>query len=104
MSSRRPRPLTSSAIGVDSDQYLSAPKDQQSHILTSALKRVDVAVYDFVKAYEDDTIKAGFDVYDLKRDGVGYATSGGQIDDIKDQIDSYKEKIVSGEVKVPNTL
>ena len=92
------------AIGVDSDQYLSAPKDQQPHILTSALKRVDVAVFDFAKAYQDGTTKAGFDVYDLKRDGVGYATSGGQIDDIKDQIDSYKEKIVSGEIKVPKTL
>ena len=80
------------------------PKDQQKHILTSALKRVDVAVYDFAKAYKDGTTKPGFDVYDLKRDGVGYATSGGQIDDIKDQIDSYKEKIVSGEIKVPNTL
>jgi basic membrane protein A len=92
------------AIGVDSDQYLSAPKSQQSHILTSALKRVDVAVFDFVKAYDEGGVKAGFDVYDLKRDGVGYATSGGQIDDIKDKIDSYKEKIISGEIKVPNTL
>ena len=92
------------AIGVDSDQYLSAPKDQQPHILTSALKRVDVAVFDFAKAYKDGSTKSGFDVYDLKRDGVGYATSGGQIDDIKAKIDSYKEKIVSGEIKVPNTL
>ena len=41
------------AIGVDSDQYLTAPTDQQSHILTSALKRVDVAVFDFAKAFDD---------------------------------------------------
>ncbi len=92
------------AIGVDSDQYLSAPKAQQPYILTSSLKRVDVAVDDYITAYTQKKTKAGFDVYDLKRDGVGYATSGGQIDDIKDQIDSYKEKIVSGEIKVPNTL
>jgi basic membrane protein A len=92
------------AIGVDSDQYLSAPKAQQPYIMTSALKRVDVAVYDFVKAFKDGTVKSGFDVYDLKRDGVGYATSGGQIDDIKSEIDGYKQKIVSGQIKVPNTL
>ena len=49
-------------------------------------------------------MKAGFDVYDLKRDGVGYATSGGQIDDIKSKIDGYKEQILSGKIKVPNTL
>ena len=92
------------AIGVDSDQYLTAPAAQQKYILTSALKRVDVAVFDFAKAYDDGTVKPGFDVYDLKRDGVGYATSGGQIDDIKARIDSYKEKIVSGDIKVPSKL
>jgi basic membrane protein A len=92
------------AIGVDSDQYLSAPKAQQPYILTSALKRVDVAVIDFVTAYSDKSVKSGFDVYDLKRDGVGYATSGGKVDDIKEKIDGYKAKIVSGEVKVPKEL
>ena len=34
------------AIGVDSDQYLTATAAQKPHILTSALKRVDVASYD----------------------------------------------------------
>ena len=92
------------AIGVDSDQYLSAPKAQQAYILTSALKRVDVAVDEFINAYAEKKTTTGFDVYDLKRDGVGYATSGGQIDDIKTKIDSYKEKIISGEIKVPKTL
>ena len=72
--------------------------------MTSALKRVDVAVYDFINAYNDGKTKAGFDVYDLKRDGVGYSTSGGQLDDIKSKIDAYKAKIISGDIKVPNEL
>jgi basic membrane protein A len=92
------------AIGVDSDQYLTAPAAQKKYILTSALKRVDVAVFDFAKAYKDGAVKPGFDVYDLKRDGVGYATSGGQIDDIVAKIDSFKEKIVAGDIKVPSKL
>lgn len=92
------------AIGVDSDQYLTAPKAQQKYILTSSIKRVDVAVVDFVKAYDDKSLKAGFVGYDLKRDGVGIATSGGQIDDIKSKIDSYKDRIVSGDIKVPKKL
>jgi basic membrane protein A len=92
------------AIGVDSDQYLSAPAAQKKYILTSALKRVDVAVDDFLNAYVKKTVKPGFDVYDLKRDGVGYATSGGQIDDIKSKIDSYKQQILDGKIKVPTTL
>ncbi len=92
------------AIGVDSDQYLSAPAAQKKYILTSALKRVDVAVDDFINAYNDGKTKPGFDVYDLKRDGVGYSTSGGQLDDIKSKIDAYKAKIISGDIKVPNEL
>ena len=92
------------AIGVDSDQYLSAPKAQQKYILTSALKRVDVAVDDFINAYDQQKTKAGFDVYDLKRDGVGYSTSGGQLDDIQSKIDSYKQQIIDGKIKVPNSL
>jgi basic membrane protein A len=92
------------AIGVDSDQYLVVSPDQQKHVLTSALKRVDVAVFDFAKAFKDGTTKAGFDAYDMKRDGVGYATSGGFITDIQPKIDAYKAKIISGEIKVPSKL
>jgi basic membrane protein A len=37
------------AIGVDSDQYLTASADQQKHILTSMIKRVDVATFDMIE-------------------------------------------------------
>jgi basic membrane protein A len=91
------------AIGVDSDQYLTATADQQPHILTSALKRVDVATYDFIKSVNDGSPKTGYVTYDLKNDGVGYATSGGFVDSIKSDIDGYADKIKSGEIKVPTT-
>jgi basic membrane protein A and related proteins len=90
------------AIGVDSDQYLTAPKDQQPHILTSALKRVDTAVYDEIKTFKEGSLKPGFSTYNLKNDGVGYATSGGFVDDIKAKIDAAAEKIKSGEIVVPS--
>jgi basic membrane protein A len=89
------------AIGVDSDQYLTATPDQQKHILTSMLKRVDVSVFNTVKAAKDGTLTGGFVTYDLKDDGVGYSTSGGYLDDVKDKLDALKAKIVSGEIKVP---
>lgn len=89
------------AIGVDSDQYESATKAQQPHILTSALKRVDTATYDFVKSIKDGKALVSYQVYDLKVDGVGYSKSGGFVDDIATKIDSYKAKIISGEIKVP---
>ncbi len=89
------------AIGVDSDQWKTATEAQKPHILTSMLKRVDVATYDFVESVDGGEPLTSYQTYDLKVDGVGYSTSGGFIDDITDEIDGYKEKIVSGETKVP---
>lgn len=89
------------AIGVDSDQYLTATADQQAHILTSMLKRVDVATYDFVKSVNDGSPKVSYSVYDLKVDGVGYSTSGGYVDALVSQLDEFKAKIIDGSIKVP---
>ncbi len=89
------------AIGVDSDQYLTVDEAQKPHILTSMLKRIDTAVFDYVKAFDDEKITPGFVAYDLKAEGVGYSKSGGFVDDISDQIDEAAEKIKSGEIKVP---
>jgi len=90
------------AIGVDSDQYNTvSDASLKPVIMTSMLKRVDNAVFNFVKDYAAGNFKAGATVFDLKADGVGYATSGGQIDDIKDKLDAAKADIVSGKVTVP---
>ena len=87
------------AIGVDSDQYLTAP-DFQDYILTSMLKRVDVAVFNTIRAIQSGTFAPGPQVFDLSVDGVGYSTSGGHVDDITAELDAFKEKIVSGEIVV----
>ena len=89
------------AIGVDSDQYLTADEAVQDAILTSMLKRVDVAVFDFITSVRDGEFTAGEVVYDLEAGGVGYSTSGGQVDDITDQLDEIEQKIIDGEIKVP---
>ena len=41
-------------------------------------------------------------VYNLKNGGVGYATSGGQVDDIKSKIDAIEADIISGKITVPD--
>jgi basic membrane protein A and related proteins len=92
-------------IGVDSDQYNQpALAEVKDVIITSMIKRVDVAVYDFIKSVKDGTFEAGHKVYDLKADGVGYATSGGKIDDIKARLDDYAARIKSGQITVPATI
>jgi len=89
------------AIGVDSDQALTAKADIRGLIITSMIKKVDVAVHSFVKSVRDNQFKAGQTVFDLKSDGIGYATTGGKIDDIKSQLDEDKQKIISGQITVP---
>ncbi|MEO3808820.1 BMP family ABC transporter substrate-binding protein [Sphaerisporangium sp. B11E5] len=89
------------AIGVDSDQALTADESVRGVIMTSMLKKVDVAVFDFLKSFVDGTVKAGPTVYDLKAGGVDFSTTGGQVDDIKNDLDGYKQKIIDGEIKVP---
>jgi basic membrane protein A len=89
------------AIGVDSDQYLTVDPAVQEYVLTSMLKRVDTAVYEITAAADGGTFAEGNIVYDLASDGVGYATSGGFIDDIVDQLDAFKAQIVDGTIVVP---
>ncbi|WP_246236428.1 BMP family lipoprotein [Actinomadura chibensis] len=90
------------AIGVDSDQYNQpAVAGAKQHILTSMLKHVDLAVYDFVESVAKGTFQAGTKQYDLKNDGVGYSTTGGNVDDIKAKLDELKADVVGGKITVP---
>ena len=90
------------AIGVDSDQVLTADASVKSVIITSALKRVDNAVYLFLKDFASGKKDSGTQVFDLKNDGVGYSTTGGQVDDIKAKLETIKADIISGKITVPN--
>jgi len=89
------------AIGVDSDQYLTATADQKKHILTSALKRVDIACYDWLKTVNDGSPGTSYLTYDLKNGGVGYATSNPAIKPYEAKINQFAKKIKSGAIKVP---
>jgi basic membrane protein A len=89
------------AIGVDSDQYKTADPAVKDVIITSMLKKVDVAVYDFINNASQGNYTAGPKVYDLKANGVDYSTSGGKIDDIKSKLEDYKQQIISGKITVP---
>jgi basic membrane protein A len=92
------------AIGVDSDQYNIVDASLQPYILTSMLKKVEVAVFDTIKRFtEGEAIGGAVTVYDLSAGGVDYATSGGFVDDIKDQLEDLKQQIIDGEIEVPTT-
>jgi basic membrane protein A and related proteins len=91
------------AIGVDSDQAKTATPPTNERILTSMLKRVDVAVFDYINASAAGDLSTLPKRFDLKVDGVGYATTGDHLTDITSQLDAYKAAIIGGQISVPAT-
>ncbi len=86
------------SIGVDANQNYMHP----GKVLTSMLKRVDLAVYNAFK--EGENLSTGFNVMGLAEDGVGYALDEHNAmlvnSTMISAIESEKSKIVSGQVKV----
>ncbi len=86
------------SIGVDSNQNYLHP----GQVLTSMVKRVDVAVYNAFK--EGENLTPGVQVLDLKAEGVGYAMDDNNAKlvtpEMKAAVDAAAEKIKSGELVV----
>ncbi|HEY7661358.1 MAG TPA: BMP family ABC transporter substrate-binding protein [Actinomycetota bacterium] len=91
------------AIGVDSDQYLTAAPEQQPLILTSMLKRVDVAVYNSIQAVGDGSF-GGSVVFGMAEDGLDYSQANTEqlTTDIVEQLDEFKGQIIDGTIVVPD--
>jgi basic membrane protein A and related proteins len=81
-------------VGVDADQgYLG------DHVITSALKKVDVAVYNTVKAVQDGSFKGGTDtVFDVKSGGVGLGKVSAAGQKYEEQVNKVAEQIKNGEI------
>lgn len=89
-------------IGVDSDQSISAP----NNVITSAMKRVDNAIYNTVKDLKDGKWNGGATIqYGLAEGGVDIAPTSNKLvaKDILNEVDGIKAKIISGNLKVPAT-
>lgn len=91
-------------IGVDRDQYEDGLYGDQSKsiILTSALKKVDVATFDVSKSKQDGSFKGGTTLtFDIKNDGVGIPAENPNLsDDIKKAIDQAIADIKDGKITV----
>ena len=87
-------------IGVDNDQSFLGP-----HILTSAMKKVDVAVFDTIEAVTRDSFEGGGDtLYDVVNGGVGYGKVSADAPDrdaLIAKLDGVSEQIASGDVDIP---
>jgi basic membrane lipoprotein Med (substrate-binding protein (PBP1-ABC) superfamily)/DNA-binding SARP family transcriptional activator len=98
------------AIGVDSDQYqtvLDLPGSGaganawRQHILTSMVKRFDVAVHTTLENFANGGLDSTPQVLGLAEGGVDIAYSGGFIAPFRAEIEALRERIASGEIQVP---
>ena len=89
------------AIGVDTDQASLAP----DHVLTSAMKRVDVASQDISKAVAEGNFTAGVHMYDLSNGGVDLAPTRDHIPaEVLEVVEAAKTAIINGEKSVPTSV
>ena len=97
------------AIGVDSDQTWVKP----GFVLTSMMKRVDVAVYNAVKDAVEGRFTGGLHMFGLDNNGVGYAPNAHESQDanqllipdsVRQIVEEAKLKIISGDIKVKDRM
>jgi basic membrane protein A and related proteins len=91
-------------IGVDANQNMVKP----GFVLTSMVKRVDNAVYQMVQDVVNGNFQAGFHIYGLDKDGVGYAMDENNkllipIEAIQ-AAEEARKKIIAGEIKVTDAM
>ena len=90
-------------IGVDADQFYLG-----KHVLTSALKRVDVGVFDTIKLAGSSKWKGGVDgIYSAKNGGVGVgkvSTTAPRRTALINVLGKWQKDLASGKVKPPSTV
>jgi basic membrane protein A len=93
------------AIGVDADQYEDGLyAEGQSAVLTSMVKRIDVAVVYALKEVAAGTFKPGTLVFGAREGGVDFSVSNPQLGpEVIAKVDEVKERLSSGEIKVLST-
>jgi basic membrane protein A len=88
-------------IGVDADQSFLG-----DHVLTSALKKVDEAVFRVIQSVQDGTWQGGRNLtLGLEEDGVGLGTVSGRVPEQDvEALEAMRERIAAGEIDVPREL
>jgi basic membrane protein A and related proteins len=88
-------------IGVDRDQ-----KFLGRHVMTSAVKRVDQAVFLTAKSVKDGKFKGGTDaVFNLKNKGVGIGKIDARVPKaFINRMNALKPQLISGKIKAPSKL
>ena len=91
-------------IGVDADAYLDVATSERPHVLTSMVKKFDVAVYEIVKAHLSGDLAPGRRELTLADGAVNYSTTGDHLSpQAIAQLEQYREEIIAGTREVPRS-
>ncbi len=90
------------AIGVDSDQFTAAP----CCVMTSMVKRVDVAVFEVVRGISVGEFTPGIRELGLRDNGVGFVADANNAallpSDVVARVNALREEIIAGTIVVPD--
>ena len=90
-------------VGADVDEYSTDP-EVQSALMSSAMKNVDVAVYNYLKTVADGSVKASINTGTLQNGGVGLAPFHDRNSkipaDLKAQLQKASDGIKDGSIKI----
>ncbi|MEM1030951.1 MAG: BMP family ABC transporter substrate-binding protein [Myxococcota bacterium] len=95
------RDMGASAIGVDTDQHDEMP----GTVITSMVKRVDVAVFETVRAVGEDRFVPGITSFGVAEGGVGYVSDGPHASrippSVRARVGQLAAGIAAGEIEMP---
>lgn len=87
-------------IGSDSDEYLTRPEADRDVVLSSTLKRFDIAVEMTIAAFLDEDLAPGETFFDLANDGVGLSRAGGHLATIDGELKNLEGDLAFGHIQV----
>ncbi len=93
-------------IGVDKDQYeYGIYKEEKSVILTSMMKKLDIATYDALSLLKKGEFKGGVKLYSLRNNGVGLPKNNPNLKaKWLEVVEKYKNDVITGKIIVPKSI
>jgi basic membrane protein A len=96
------RDMAVHAVGVDADQHDEMP----GTVITSMIKRGDVAVFDTIRDVGEGRFKPGLRSFGLRDEGVGYVSEGPHAEgipaEVKQRVAELAKRVSAGEIVVPS--
>jgi basic membrane lipoprotein Med (substrate-binding protein (PBP1-ABC) superfamily)/DNA-binding SARP family transcriptional activator len=90
-------------VGVDADEYITAPEALRPYVLTSMVKRYDEVMQRIIDDWYDGGVDPGNRVYGIADGAVGLSHSGNHLSPtVLARLERLRSEVAGGRVEVPN--